>query len=62
MKSDLENYIKELVHRKKLGLISNDEITELDRLLNVTKNMESSFKSENVDKAPLIIDAVSFKK
>jgi dUTP pyrophosphatase len=59
MKSDLENYIKELVHRKKLGLISNDEITELDRLLNVTKNMESSFKSENVDWGKLQIKFVN---
>lgn len=42
MTDDLQNYIKDLIHLKKLGLISNDELNELDELLEVTKKLEST--------------------
>ena len=42
MTDDLQNYIKDLIHLKKLGLISNDELNELDELLEVTKKLESA--------------------
>ena len=42
MTDDLQNYIKDLIHLKKLGLISNDELNELDELLEVSKKLESA--------------------
>ena len=49
MTNDLENYIKDLIHLKKLGLISNEELNELDGLLDVTKELESAGFSEYKD-------------
>jgi dUTP pyrophosphatase len=49
MTDDLQNYIKELIHLKKLGLISNDELNELDELLVMSKELESAGFSEYKD-------------
>jgi dUTP pyrophosphatase len=49
MTDDLQNYIKELIHLKKLGLISNDELNELDELLVMSKELESVGFSEYKD-------------
>lgn len=42
MTNDLENYIKDLIHLKKLGLISNEELEELDNLLEMTKKLNEA--------------------
>lgn len=49
MTDDLQNYIKELIHLKKLGLISNDELNELDELLVMSKKLESAGFDEYKD-------------
>jgi dUTP pyrophosphatase len=49
MTDDLQNYIKELIHLKKLGLISNDGLNELDELLVMSKELESAGFSEYKD-------------
>lgn len=59
MTDDLQNYIKDLIHLKKLGLISNDELNELDELLEVTKKLESATVDYNKDFSKIEIKFVN---